>query len=129
MTTRAIFSRTLARGHSCCLKHLSDRRPSRGTYMPHLIIIFSPQVVKTQGLKKTIDCADDQREGRQAKSSVIPFLVPRRKVWITTRPGDGQTSCKVWLASVERRRCSRNQDAKPVEICWDAPNPPIDLSR
>jgi len=24
-----------------------------------------------------------------------------------TSPGDGQTSCKVWLASVQRRRCSK----------------------
>ena len=85
----------------------------------------------------------------KSESSVIPFLVPRRKVWLTpTAPvpcsnvaniGErktwtqselctgqnsvggqeppkctysvpaqetGQTSCKVWLASDERRRCS-----------------------
>jgi len=83
------------------------------------------------------------------KISVIPFLVPRRKDWLTpaagvpssnaanirerktwtwsefctrqnsvkgqeppkmyvqcSRPGDGQTSCKVWLASGERCHCS-----------------------
>ena len=69
------------------------------------------------------------------KSSVILFLVARRKVWLTTTdrgklplgrkslpqkciyntqctsPGDGQTSSKVWLTSVERRRCSN--EAKP----------------
>jgi len=27
-------------------------------------------------------------------------------VYIVHQPGDGQTSCKVWFASVERRRCS-----------------------
>jgi len=85
----------------------------------------------------------------RSESSVISFLVPRRKVWLTLTarvpcsnaanigerktwtksefciwqnsdteqetpkvyiscisPGDDQTSCKVWLTSVERRRCS-----------------------
>jgi len=99
--------------------------------------------------------ANAQRDGRPARggaicgSSLIPFLVPRRRVWLTptgrvpcsnnanigecktwtqiefctwqnsvrghappkmyiqcTSPGDGQTSCKVWLTSVDRRRCS-----------------------
>ena len=79
------------------------------------------------------------RGGTLCESSVIPFLVPRRKVSLTpaagvpfsnaanigecktwtqsevwtrqnyvtgkSSPGDGQTSCKVWLASGERRRC------------------------
>jgi len=30
---------------------------------------------------------------------------PKMYIWCTS-PGDGQTSCKVWLASSERRRCS-----------------------
>ena len=84
------------------------------------------------------------------KSSVIPFLVLRRKVWLTptarvpcsnaaniegktwtqgtwqsvrgqkpptmyiscTSPEDCQTSCKVWLTSVERRRCSNEDRAR-----------------
>jgi len=102
--------------------------------------------------------ADAQCDGRPAeyrwrplRSSVISFLVPRRKLWLTpaagvpcsndanigelkswtqsefctwqnlsegkspqnayivyqiTSAGGGQTSCKVWLTSVERRRCS-----------------------
>jgi len=106
--------------------------------------------------------ADAQRGGRLiypnmdgavCESSIIPFLVPRRKVWLTpaagapcsnagnigerktwmqsefcrwqnsvrgqeppkmyilcTSQGDGQTSCKVWLASVERRH--RSNEAK-----------------
>jgi len=43
-------------------------------------------------------------------------------VYILYQPGDGQTSCKVWLASVERCCCSklRSQDTKPIEICWGA---------
>jgi len=87
--------------------------------------------------------------GALCESSVIPFLVACRKLWLTlavrvpcsnaanigerktwtqsefctwqnsvrgqqrrrgiwrTSPGDGQTSCKVWLASSERRRCSK----------------------
>jgi len=87
-------------------------------------------------------------DGALRESSVIPFLVPRRKVWLTAadgvpcsnaanigerktwmqsesctgqnsvrgkrpenvyivyHPGDGQTSCKVCLASSERQRCS-----------------------
>jgi len=104
---------------------------------------------------KTRMWADAQRDGNHAQpniggalfeSSVIPFLVPRRKFWL--RPaagvsysnavnirerkiwtqseictaggkipgrgqkpqkctyGDDQRSCKVWLASGERRRCS-----------------------
>ena len=87
--------------------------------------------------------------GAVCESSVIPFLVPRRKIWLTpdagvpcgnaanirehktwghkvnfapgkilsvardrenvlqcSSPGDGQTSCEVWLAYGERRRCS-----------------------
>jgi len=69
--------------------------------------------------------------GAVCESSVIPFLVPRHKVWLTAAagvpcsnaanigerktqrtqseffsPGDGQRSCKVLLASGERRRCS-----------------------
>ena len=86
--------------------------------------------------------------GALCESSIMPFLVPRHKVWLTTAarvpcsnvgnigeqdldakqtlhlaifhygatapevniqctsPGDGQTSRKVWLASVERNRCT-----------------------
>ena len=82
--------------------------------------------------------------GALCKSSAIPFLVPRRKLWLTptaqvpcsnaanigerktwtqsefcswqnsvrgqdiqhSSAGDSQTSCKVKLTSVERRRCS-----------------------
>ena len=89
--------------------------------------------------------------GALYKSSSIPFLVPRRKVWLTPTvrvpcsnaanigkrktwtqsefctwqnprrarapgnvysPGDGQTSCKVWLTSVERRRCSNEANTR-----------------
>jgi len=99
--------------------------------------------------------ADAQRDGRPAEYRwhhlrsyiLIPFLVPRHKVWLTPTgrmpcsnavnigerttwtqnelctwqtsvrgksprkmyiwcPGDGQASCKVWLASAERRHCS-----------------------
>ena len=35
---------------------------------------------------------------------------PPKVYMSSTSPGDGQTSCKVWLACVERRRCSN--DAK-----------------
>jgi len=35
----------------------------------------------------------------------------------STSPGDGQTSCKVWLASVERRRCSNEAETrKPLKF-------------
>ena len=39
----------------------------------------------------------------------------------SVQPRDGQTSCKVWLISVERRRCSNEAKTRnPFEICWDA---------
>ena len=40
------------------------------------------------------------------------------KVYIQfTSPGNGQTSCKVWLASVERRRCSNEaKTQKPLKL-------------
>jgi len=117
--------------------------------------------------------ADTQRNGRPAEYrwrpdlceiSVIPFLVPRRKVWLTpsvgvpcngavTVPiyrttqdlhgrkvncargeissggksprkcihgvaahGDGQTWCKVWLASGERRRCNEAKTRNPLKF-------------
>ena len=94
------------------------------------------------------------------KISVIPFLVPRRKDWLTpaagvpssnaanirerktwtwsefctrqnsvkgqeppkmyvqcSRPGDGQTSCKVWLASSEQHRSSdEGKTQKPLKF-------------
>ena len=31
---------------------------------------------------------------------------PKSVYLVCTSPGDGQTSCKVWLTSVQRRRCS-----------------------
>ena len=34
-----------------------------------------------------------------------------------------------WLISIERYGCKQRKGAKPVEICWSAPNSPIDLSR
>ena len=35
----------------------------------------------------------------------------------STSPGDGQTSCKVWFASVERRRCSNEaKTRKPLKF-------------
>ena len=45
------------------------------------------------------------------KRGGLHFLFPwgscRKKMYIWfTSPGDGQTSCKVWLASTELRRCS-----------------------
>jgi len=58
------------------------------------------------------------------KVNVAPAEIPSRrnsppKMYIQcTSPGNGQTSCKVWLASGERYRCSKSKDAKPVEICW-----------
>jgi len=34
-----------------------------------------------------------------------------------TRPGDGQTYCKVWLTSVERRRCSNEAKTRnPLKL-------------
>ena len=44
---------------------------------------------------------------------------PPKMYMYCSSPGDGQTPCKVWLASVEQRCCS---NAKPVEICSGAPN-------
>jgi len=95
------------------------------------------------GLMPNVMSALSNIGGDLCESSVIPFLVPRRKVWLMSaaevpcsnaanigerktwtlakfRQGvrapenvhivcqrrDGQTSCKVWLASGERRRCS-----------------------
>jgi len=35
----------------------------------------------------------------------------------STSPGDGQRSCKVWLASVEQRRCSNEaKTQKPLKF-------------
>ena len=35
----------------------------------------------------------------------------------STSPGKGQTLCKVWLASVERRRCSNEaKTQKPLKL-------------
>jgi len=39
------------------------------------------------------------------QNSVTGQEPPKMYIWCTS-PGDGQTSCEVWLASVERRRCS-----------------------
>ena len=36
---------------------------------------------------------------------------------LCTSPGDGQTSCKVWLPSVEQRRCSNEAKTwKPLKL-------------
>jgi len=36
-----------------------------------------------------------------------------------TSPGDGQTSCKVWLASGEQRRCSNEgKTQNPLKFAW-----------
>jgi len=41
----------------------------------------------------------------------------RQKCIISIRPGKGQTLCKVWLASVERRRCSNAAKTRnPLEF-------------
>ena len=37
---------------------------------------------------------------------------PRKMYIQCTSPGDGQTSCKVWLASGERRRCSNEANKR-----------------
>ena len=74
--------------------------------------------------------------GALCASSVIPFLVyhaakfgwrpllecravkfcqvrePPKMYIQCTSPGDGQTSCKVWLASGERRRCSNESKTR-----------------
>ena len=40
-----------------------------------------------------------------------------KNVYIVYRAGDGQTSCKVWLASIERRRCSNKaKTRKPLKV-------------
>jgi len=39
--------------------------------------------------------------GALYKSSLIPFLVPRHKVWL-------MPTARVWLASSEWRHCSNN---------------------
>ena len=100
--------------------------------------------------------------GAVCESSVIPFLVPHRELWLTptarvpcsnatsiaarktwtqsefcswqnsvigqqppkmyiwyklTSVGDGQTSCKVWFTSVERRRCSNEAKTRsPLKL-------------
>ena len=128
--------------------------------------------------------ANAQRDGRpteyrwrpllkmtNSKSSVIPFLVPRRKVWLTltarmlcsnaanigerttwtqsefctwqnsvrgrkpsivciqcTSAGDGQTSCKVWLTSVERRRCSNEAKTRNPLKFVGVPQTPDSIS-
>ena len=42
---------------------------------------------------------------------------PRKCMYVYTSPGDGQTSCKVWLASVERRRCSsKGKRSNPLKF-------------
>jgi len=54
--------------------------------------------------------ADAQRDGRPAdldENSLREQESPKMHTQCTS-PGDGQTSCKVWLASGERRRCSNN---------------------
>jgi len=109
--------------------------------------------------------------GILCESSVISFLVPRRKVWLTaaagvpcsnaanipkrktwtqskfctgqnyvrgqeppkmyiscTSPGDGQTSCKVWLASAERRRCSNEAKSRNLLKFAGVPQTPEPIS-
>jgi len=99
--------------------------------------------------------------GAVCESSVIPFLVPHRKVWLTPgarvscsnganvgneiarrghkvnfapdkiplgarapSPGDRQTLSKVWLTSVERRRCSSEAKTRnPLKFSGVAQTP------
>ena len=43
-------------------------------------------------------------------------------VCIVYQPGDGQTSCKVWLASDERRRCSNEAKTRnPLKFADGVP--------
>ena len=61
--------------------------------------------------------ANAQRDGRPAECRWRPLHRTKFRqgagapgslyiMYQTTSPGDGQTSCKVWMASGERRRCS-----------------------
>ena len=109
--------------------------------------------------------------GAFCESSVIPFLVPRHKVWLTpaagvpcsnaaniaerntwtqsefctgensvrgqeppkmyilcTSPGDGQTSCKVWLTSAEQRHCSNEGKTRNPLTVDGVPKTPESIS-
>jgi len=96
--------------------------------------------------------------GALCESSVIPFLVPRRKLWLTPTDrvpcinaanigerktwrhkvnfaagkiplgGTAKHRAKSFVASGERRRCSNEAKTKPVEIYLGAANSRIDLS-
>ena len=51
-------------------------------------------------------------------------------VYIVYHPRDSQTSCKVWLASGERRRCSNEATARnPLKFAGVPPNSRTHLSR
>jgi len=53
--------------------------------------------------------ANAERDGRPAEyigGTLRYGAITAENVYIMSQPGDGKTSCKVWLASVERRRCS-----------------------
>ena len=55
--------------------------------------------------------ANAQHDGRPAEYRWHPVLNAAKF------PGDGQTSCKVWLASVERRQCSNEaKTRKPLKL-------------
>ena len=55
-----------------------------------------------------------------AKNSVTGQEPPKMYMSCTS-PGDGQTPCKVWLASVERRRCSNEAKTRNPLKCAGRP--------
>ena len=73
-----------------------------------MVDIQSATAENRRGKKKELECGPIPNVmaalanvgGALCESSVIPFLVPRRKFW------------KLWLTSVERHRCSNEASMK-----------------
>jgi len=64
-----------------------------------------PQSLPTAGVPCSKRCQQNARLGRKVNSA--PGTIRAPKIYIhCSSLADGQTSCKVWLTSVERCRCS-----------------------
>jgi len=61
---------------------------------------------------------ENARLGRKVNSAPSKILQEPPKMYIQcSSPGDSQTSCKVWLASGERRRCgNEGKTQKPLKF-------------
>jgi len=70
------------------------------------------------GSRPLLDCrAVTLRIGERKTWGRKVNFAPGKMYTYSTSPGKGQTLCKVWLASVERRRCSNEaKTRKPLKL-------------